>query len=57
VAAREFKPGEGSPEPTAKAKVPRAERSAARKERTTDMAKANKAGQLPVFGEGDPNKK
>jgi hypothetical protein len=50
-AARSFKPGEGNPEPAAVAKTPSAERSAARKARRAEVAKANKAGQLPAYGE------
>jgi hypothetical protein len=49
---REFKPGEGNPEPEARAKVPRAERTAARQARRAEVAKANKSGQLPSYGEG-----
>jgi hypothetical protein len=48
-AAREFMPGEGDPKPAATAKLSRDERSAGRKASRSEVAKANKAGQLPSF--------
>ncbi|WP_158100902.1 hypothetical protein [Variovorax sp. JS1663] len=50
-AAREFKPGEGNPEPEARARIPRAERQAANAARRAEIRRANKAGQIPSYGE------
>jgi len=50
-AALSFQPGEGDPKPEATAKAPRAERSAERKARRTAITKANKAGQIPSYGD------
>lgn len=55
-AAKEFKPGEGNPEPTAVPTAPRAERSAERKARRAEVAKENKSGKLPSYGEGSGTK-
>lgn len=52
--ARTFMPGEGDPKPDATAKLSREERSAGRKASRADIAKANKAGQLPSFGDNYP---
>jgi hypothetical protein len=51
VASREFKPGEGNPEPDAKAKVPRADRVAGNAARRAEMRRANKAGEIPSYGD------
>jgi hypothetical protein len=48
-AARTFMPGEGDPIPAATAKLSREERSAGRKASRSEVAKENKAGQLPSF--------
>ena len=50
-AARTFKPGEGDPKPVAMAKLPRTERSMARKASRAEVARLNKSGQLPSYGE------
>ncbi|MDM0015317.1 hypothetical protein QTH87_22940 [Variovorax sp. J22P168] len=50
-AAREFEPGEGDPKPAPTAKVSRAERTAGRKASRESVAKVNKAGQIPSYGE------
>lgn len=50
-AAREFEPGEGDPKPTPTAKLSNAERTAARKASRESVAKANRAGQIPSYGE------
>lgn len=50
-AARTFTPGEGDPKPEATAKLSREERSAGRKANRADIAKANRAGQLPSYGD------
>lgn len=51
AAAKAFKPGEENPKPEATARLSRAERSAGRKASRTQVAKQNKAGQLPSYGE------
>lgn len=55
-AARTFMPGEGEPKPNATAKLSREERSAGRKASRTAIAKANKAGQVPSYGDNYPVK-
>lgn len=50
-ATRTFTPGEGDPKPAATTKLSREERSAERKARRAEIARANKAGQLPSYGE------
>ncbi|SEM53540.1 hypothetical protein SAMN05518845_1338 [Variovorax sp. YR750] len=55
-ATRTFTPGEGDPKPAATAKLSREERSAERKARRAEVAKANKAGQLPSYGENAGSK-
>lgn len=50
-AAKDFAPGEGTPVPEAKAKVPKDERREARAERKTESKRANKAGELTSRGE------
>jgi hypothetical protein len=50
-AAREFKPGEGNPVPEARVGLPREERVAARKDQRAEVRRANKAGEIPSFGE------
>lgn len=51
-AARTFMPGEGDPIPEPTAKLTRQERSAGRRASRAEVARENKAGELPVFGEG-----
>lgn len=53
-AARTFMPGEGDPKPEATAKLSREERSAGRKAGRAEIAKANRAGQLPSYGDDYP---
>jgi len=53
-AARTFMPGEGDPKPEATTKLSREERSAGRKASRADIARANKAGQLPSLGNNYP---
>ncbi|MDM0028838.1 hypothetical protein [Variovorax saccharolyticus] len=50
-ATREFMPGEGDPIPAATAKLSREERSAGRKASRSEVARENKAGQLPSFSD------
>jgi hypothetical protein len=50
-AARTFMPGEGDPIPTPTIKLSRAERSAERKANRAEVAKANRAGQLPSYSD------
>ena len=50
-AARTFRPGEGDPKPAATVKLSRQERSAGRKASRAGVAKANRAGQLPSYGD------
>jgi len=50
-AARTFMPGEGDPIPASTVKLSRAERSAERKASRAEVAKANKAGQLPSYSD------
>ncbi len=50
-AARTFMPGEGDPIPAPAVKLSRAERSAERKASRAEVAKANKAGQLPSYSD------
>jgi len=54
-AAREFMPGEGDPKPEATPKVSREERTAAGKARRAEIKRANKAGELPSFGDNYPD--
>ena len=67
-AARTFKPGEGDPKPAASAGLSRAgasaeqkaeqkaERKAERKANRGEVARLNKGGQLPSYGDGDAAK-
>ncbi|KIQ26144.1 hypothetical protein RT97_23095 [Variovorax paradoxus] len=50
-AARTFMPGEGDPIPEPTAKLSRAERSAGRKASRAEVARENKAGELPSFND------
>ena len=50
-AVRTFMPGEGNPRPEPTANLSRQERSAGRKASRSDIAKVNKAGQLPSFND------
>lgn len=50
-AARDFMPGEGDPIPSPTVKLSRAERQAERKASRAEVAKANKAGQLPSYSD------
>ena len=50
-AARSFKPGEGDPKPIASIKVSRDERKASRDAKRAEVIRANKAGNLPSYGE------
>lgn len=50
-ASRTFMPGEGNPIPEPTAKLSRAERSAGRKASRAEVARENKAGQLPSFND------
>lgn len=50
-AAQDFMPGEGDPVPAPTARLSRAERSAERKASRAEVAKANRAGQLPSFND------
>ncbi|MDM0015069.1 hypothetical protein QTH87_21675 [Variovorax sp. J22P168] len=50
-AARSFKPGEGDPKPVASVKLSRAERTTAQRTNRDQVARLNKAGQLPTYGD------
>lgn len=50
-ATRELTSGEGNPKPEATTHLSRAERSAGRKASRAEVAKLNKAGQLPSYGD------
>lgn len=56
AAAKSFRPGEGDPKPAAVAKVPSDQRRAERVAKRDELKAANKAGQIPNFGENYPNK-
>lgn len=51
AAAKAFRPGEGNPRPVATTRLSRAERSAGRKASLAHVARQNRAGQLPSYGE------
>lgn len=52
AAAKAPQAGEGDPIPEAKAKIPAQERIAERRASRAEVKRENKAGELPVFGEG-----
>ena len=52
AAAKAPQVGEGDPIPEAKAKIPAQERIAQRSAHRAEVKRENKAGELPVFGEG-----
>lgn len=52
AAAKAPQVGEGDPIPEAKAKIPAQERIAQRSAHRAEVKRENKAGDLPVFGEG-----
>lgn len=56
-ASKAFEPGEGNPIPEKTAKVPRSERKAANAARRAEIRAANKARQIPSYGEDYGTKK
>lgn len=56
-ASKQFHPGEGDPIPVQAAKVPRAERKAASAARRAEIRRANKAHEIPSYGEDYGTKK
>jgi hypothetical protein len=50
-AAKSFRPGEGDPKPAAVAKQPADERRADRLAKRDEVKAANKAGQIPSYGD------
>ena len=55
AAARSFRPGEGDPKPKAVAKQSPEQRRAARLTKRAEVEAANKAGQIPSYGDNYGN--
>ena len=51
IASKTFKPGEGNPTPVATSRPPREERRADRAAKRSEIRQANKAGQIPSYGD------
>ncbi|MBT2304179.1 hypothetical protein J7E70_27470 [Variovorax paradoxus] len=56
AAAKSFRPGEGDPKPADVAKVPADQRRAERLVKRDEVGTANKAGQIPNYGDNYPKK-